>query len=130
VVATLEVDDSFYRAQVEHELRAKMLRLRQKAAGILGDKDLLRQLLADSISTFCVLFRHAILLGGEEAPFEKRAIIEHSTRKFLLDASPFHTLLDLREGKIAPRDVVPSPLFEQYLKGIQTVVDSVDRLEK
>jgi predicted nucleotidyltransferase len=130
VVATLEVDDSFYRAQVEHELRAKMLRLRQKAAGILGDKDLLRQMLADSISTFCVLFRHAILLGGEEAPFEKRAIIEHSTRKFLFDASPFHTLLDLREGKTAPRDVVPSSLFEQYLKGIQTVVDSVDRLEK
>src|SRR5690242_18254497 len=29
VVGPLQVDDSFYRAQVEHDLRAKLLRLRQ-----------------------------------------------------------------------------------------------------
>src|SRR5262249_47206688 len=32
VVSELALDDSFYRAQVEHDLRAKLLRLRQKAA--------------------------------------------------------------------------------------------------
>jgi hypothetical protein len=37
VLSTLHVDNSFYRAQVEHELRAKVLRLRQKAAGVLSD---------------------------------------------------------------------------------------------
>ena len=52
VVTPLVVDDSFYRAQVEHELRAKMLRLRQKASGMLSDADLLRRLLLDS-------FRHS-----------------------------------------------------------------------
>jgi hypothetical protein len=31
VITPLVVDDSFYRAQVEHDLRAKLLRLRQKA---------------------------------------------------------------------------------------------------
>ncbi len=56
VVSTMRVDNSFYRAQVEHELRAKLLRLRQKASGVLSDKDAPpRKLLADSISTFCVL---------------------------------------------------------------------------
>src|ERR1700694_4507623 len=58
VVSGIEVDNSFYRAQVEHELRAKLLRLRQKASGLLSDKDMLRKLLVDSLSTFCVLFRH------------------------------------------------------------------------
>src|SRR5699024_2922488 len=48
VIATLDVDDSFYRAQVEHDLRAKLLRLRQKAAGMLSHEDLLRRLMADS----------------------------------------------------------------------------------
>src|SRR6516162_4325912 len=33
VITPLVVDQSFYRAEVEHELRAKLLRLRQKAAG-------------------------------------------------------------------------------------------------
>ena len=62
LVADLEIDRSFYRAQVECELRTKLLRLRQKAGGVLSDKDALRQLMADSVSTFCILFRHALLL--------------------------------------------------------------------
>ena len=35
VITDLALDDSFYRAQVEHDLRAKLLRLRQKACGML-----------------------------------------------------------------------------------------------
>ena len=68
VISPWKSIDSFYRAQVEHELRAKLLRLRQKASGILSDKDVLRRLLVDSVSTFCVLFRHALILHGVEAP--------------------------------------------------------------
>ena len=41
----LQKDDrTFYRAQVEHDLRAKVLRLRQKAAGVLDQNDLLGRL--------------------------------------------------------------------------------------
>ena len=60
VITPLAIDDSFYRAQVEHDLRAKLLRLRQKACGMLSEPDLLRRMLVDSVSTFCVLFRHAL----------------------------------------------------------------------
>ena len=75
VIAGLEVDYRFYRAMVEHELRAKMLRLRQKAGGVLSENDLLLRLMADSISTFCVLFRHALRLAGEEPVFDKHEIV-------------------------------------------------------
>jgi predicted nucleotidyltransferase len=130
VVKDLEVDTSFYRAEVEHELRAKLLRLRQKAAGVLGDKELLRRLLSDSLSTFCVLFRHALLLAGTEPGFEKRQVIAKTRERFGIDPSPFEAILDLREGKRKPRDVDPSPLFESYLVQIQTVINAVDQLEK
>lgn len=129
-VAGLEIETCFYRAQVEHDLRAKMLRLRQKAAGVLADKDLLRALLADSISTFCVLFRHALQLSGAPAPFEKRAIVEQARTSFGIDPSPFLTVLDLREKKIKPRDLDPGPVFENYLNQIHAVIQVVDRLEK
>ena len=58
---------------MEHELRAKLLRVRQKAGGMLSDPDLLRRLLLDSVSTFCVLFRHAVWLAGGDAPSSKSA---------------------------------------------------------
>jgi predicted nucleotidyltransferase len=130
VVSGMEIDLSFYRAQVEHELRSKLLRLRQKAAGVLSEKDLLRQLLADSLSTFCVLFRHALILSGRLASARKREIIGEAARSFDFDAAPFERLLDLREEKIKPRELDPGPLLDGYLRGIGAVVDAVDRIAK
>ena len=126
----LEIDKRFYRAQVEHDLRAKLLRLRQRAAGVLGDATLLRTLLAESVSTFCVLFRHALLLHSVDAGYEKREVIEQARERFGTDAAPFLKLLDLREEKIKPRDIEPVSLLADYMKQIQTVIDAVDRLEK
>ena len=130
VVSGLEVDRAFYRAQVEHDLRAKLLRLRQKASGMLSDPNLLRRLLADSVSTFAVLFRHALALHGVEAPQRKREVMQAAQRQFGFDAAPFETLLDLREERVKPRDVEPVGLLASYLEGIGKVIDAVDRLEK
>jgi hypothetical protein len=130
VVSALVVDRSFYRAQVEHDLRAKLLRLRQKASGMLSDADLLRRLLVDSISTFCVLFRHALALSGVEAASRKREIIERTRDQFGIDALPFEKLIGIREERIKPREVEPVALLAAYLEGIGKVIDAVDRLEK
>ena len=130
VISSLVVDDSFYRAQVEHDLLAKLLRLRQKASGALSDKDVLRSLLADSVSTFCVLFRHALILRGLAAAGRKREVIEQARAAFGIDPLPFTKLLDLREDRIKPRELEPAGLLDSYLKQISVVIDAVDRLEK
>jgi hypothetical protein len=130
VIASLEVDRSFHRAQVEHELRSKLLRVRQKAAGILSDRDALCILLADSVSTFCVLFRHALILGGIAAPATKREIIESARAAFGIDAAPFLRLLDHREQKIKTAEVDPRNLLGSYLLEIGKVIEAVDKMEK
>jgi predicted nucleotidyltransferase len=130
LIADLEVDNSFYRAQVEHELRAKVLRLRQKASGALADPDVLRRLLLDSISTFCVLFRHALLLHGVPANVKKREVIAAAHKAFGMDPEPFDKLLDVREERIKAKEVEPVALLNSYLKQISVVIDAVDRLEK
>ena len=130
VITQLAIDDSFYRAQVEHDLRAKLLRLRQKAGGLLSNPDLLRRLLLDSISTFCVLFRHALILHGVPAPALKREVIARARETFALDPAPFEQLLDVREGRLKPRDLDPGALLGPYLAAISQVIDAVDILEK
>ena len=99
MIADLRVDDRFYRAMVEHELRAKMLRLRQKAGGVLSENDLLLRLMADSVSTFCVLFRHALSLAGNSRFSTSAKLCAATARRFGVDAAPFRTLLDVREEK-------------------------------
>jgi hypothetical protein len=123
VVADLAIGDAFYRAQVEHELRAKLLRLRQKAAGVLSDKGLLLGLLVDSISTFCTLFRHALVLAGSFS----RSAGGRRSRQAVQIGRRRSMRCSLREGR-KPRDVDPPRLFEQYQKD-QRGGDAVDRLE-
>lgn len=131
VVADLKVDYVFYRAQVEHELRAKLLRLRQKAGGMLSDEGLLTRLMADSVSTFCVLFRHAMLLAGEiELRFGKADVVAAAAGRFGVEKLPLMLLLDVREGHRLPKETKAADLFGQYLEQIQKVIDAVNKLER
>jgi predicted nucleotidyltransferase len=130
LVEGLEIDRSFYRAQVECQLRTKLLRLRQKGGGLLSDKDALRRLLAESVSTFCVLIRHALLLDGVPVTVPRRVVVDTAARHFGIDASPFLTLLDLREQKLKAKEVEPEPLFGRYMIQIDKVIDAVDVLAK
>jgi hypothetical protein len=130
VISSLTVDRSFHRAQVEHELRAKLLRLRQKAGGMLSNPDLLRRMLLDSVSTFCVLFRHALLLSGAQSGTQKREVIQRSKEKFGIDAAPFEILLDVRDERRKFRDFEPVGTLTAYMQGISQVIDAVDQLAK
>ncbi len=127
---TLVIDDRFYRAQVEHELRAKQLRLRQKAAGVLANRELLLRLMTDSVSTFCVLGRHALRLGGFDAPWTKHSIVASLRESFAIGGRSFDTLLSLREQNTRPRDVEPVELFQNYLDDIAALIAAVDQLDR
>jgi len=128
LVKDFHVDDTFYRAQVEHELRAKLLRLRHKAAGVLADRELTGRLLADSLSTFCVLFRHALILHGIEVPFGKREVVARAVEVFQLRSEAFEKLFDLRNGKSASPEVDFERLLAEYMSQISSVIEAVDRL--
>jgi hypothetical protein len=90
----------------------------------------MRRLLLDSVSTFCALFRHALVLHGDPPPVGKRAVIAAARQKFGFDPASFETLLDVREGRCKPREMDPEKLLGPYLEGISVVIDAVDRLEK
>lgn len=127
-IAGLHVDETHYRILVEHELRAKLLRLRQKAAGVLSDRQLLLRLMADSLATFAVLARHAVRLAGQPAPPTKRASLQAACSTFGIEGRAFYTLLDLREGSLKSGGIDVPTLFEQYLREIGALAAAVDRL--
>jgi predicted nucleotidyltransferase len=129
VIQDLSIDRTFYRAQVEMELRSKLLRLRQKAADVLANKPALLRLMIDSVPNFLVLARHALLVSELPAGFRKREVVRHLPDIGVEDA-PFETLLDLRDQSKVARDVDPEALFASYLKQIEALVSHVDRLSK
>jgi hypothetical protein len=130
VIADLEIDRSFYRAQVEHELRSKLLRLRQKAADVLSKKEDLAKLLSDSVSTFCVLGRHALILSGREARWAKRDVVADLEKVLALRFDAFHSVLNIRADGKLPADFNAVLLFEKYLTEIDALVTFVDQIDK
>ena len=77
-----------------------------------------------------MLFRHALIIAGVDAPAGKRDVMARAREQFSFDGLPFEKLLDLREGLLKPRDVDPTTLLGPYLKGISAVIDAVDRIGK
>lgn len=129
VIEPLQIDDWSYRGQVEHELRAKLLRLRQKAGGVLPERDLLLRLMCESVSTFCVLFRHALRLAGQQPGHDKNNVVRAAQSLWGVSPEPFHTLFALRSGSSKAKDVPDAvELFRAYLTQIKIVVDAVDGL--
>jgi predicted nucleotidyltransferase len=129
VIENLVIDRTFYRAQVEMELRSKLLRLRQKAAEVLTEKAPLLRLMIDSVPNFLVLARHALLLSEKPSGWKKREIVRHLP-DIGVDGTPFDILLDLREQSKRAGDVEPAALFAAYLQQIQALVGHVDGIEK
>ena len=125
----LTIDRSFYRAQVEQQLRSMEIRLRQRAAEALPDSERLLRLLADSISTFCVLGRHALLLAGREARWKKPNILAalQPVLEMRLDAAS--AILALRGSK-KPTHADPPALLDAYLAETDALVRFVDRLDR
>jgi predicted nucleotidyltransferase len=129
VVAHLHVDTKNYRTQVEHELRAKLFRLRQQGAQVLSDPAALLKLCVDSVSTFCTLGRHALLAGGIEVASGRRDVVHRLREKLGVQQSPFDVLLDLREHKDAVDTGDAVDLFAQYLEFVRRMVEYVDQME-
>lgn len=129
VIQDLGIDWCFYRAQVEHELRAKLIRLRQKAAELLSSPPRLLKLLADSLSTFCVLGRHALVLSGAEPKYKKGEIIAALEIAIGSGLEGATQILSLRSGK-EPAGVDATMLFEKYLSEMEALVRFVDALAK
>lgn len=125
-VVGLEIDPVLHRAQLEHEIRSKLLRLRQKAMPVLEDPKALLRLMVDSVPTFLLFARHILILKGFDAPAPRRQVVEAVHQAGLVAPVSFEKLIDLREGKLSPKSVDSVQLFEDYLRQIQSLVASID----
>lgn len=132
VIADLHIDMRNYRTQVEHDLRSKLLRLRQQGASLLSQSAKLLTLCVDSVNTFCVLGRHALELGGKKPKSERRAVVRQLAEVLNADMKPFEILLDIREDQpeVDPGGLAdPGELFAQYLVCIGRLIAFVDGLD-
>jgi predicted nucleotidyltransferase len=128
VVSALEVSMRQHRAQLEYELREKLILLRQQLLLAAGERQRIWDLLLGSLPAFATLFRHALIALGQSAPAGKRETFETLARHLACDASPFERVLDIRERRLNRKKVNIEELAAQYLAAVQQVTAAVDRM--
>ena len=128
IFASLHVPMDQHRVQLEHNLRTKLLTLRQSYIQVVGDDKRVRRLMLDSVSNFSTLFRHTLLAMGEQPAPHKAENIKRLAEKIKFDPGIFLKLLQVRERKANESEIPAASAFAQYLDGISTVVQAVDAL--
>jgi hypothetical protein len=83
--------------------------------------------MTNSLSTFCSLFRHAVFALGENMPATKREAIAAAAALTNSDATTFHQLMDLREGKSEVKTLAVEPSLRSYLAFVESITNEVDR---
>jgi hypothetical protein len=124
---TLQVPLQLHRSQVERELRTNWLRLRQAILAGPPDEKSHLDLMTQSLSTFCALFRHALFALGQPMFSTKREAVAATATLTAADPTAFQSLLDLREGKRKKDSIDVEATLRSYLTFVEAVTNEVDR---
>lgn len=124
---SLEVPTNLHRLQVERELRAAWLRLREGILTAPRKTQVHLALMLRSVSSFCVLFRHALYALGQAEAHSKREAVEAMAAVTGANPSGFQTILDFRAGKIKEKEIDVEATLQTYLEFVEVVTNEVDR---
>jgi hypothetical protein len=128
VLSGLHIPMQLHRAQLEYELREKLILLRGRLLLSANSKKQLWQLMLSSLSTFATLFRHALIALGATPPKTKRDVLQALATRIPFDASAFLQLLDIRERKAETKQFDVTDVFTRYLAAVQQITAAVDKM--
>jgi len=125
----ININDKDLRVQVEHELKAKLLSLRQGFMITKGDRNELIDLISLSLPTFSAIFRGTLFLkqieykGANSSELYERVEETFEVRKGL-----FLDLLNIKFGigKWTTSQLIE--LMEEYMATIRIIFRNVDKL--
>lgn len=132
VLEDLKISDEFLRHQTEYELRSKLIQLRRAYIPASASVEGLKNLMAQSFSSFVSLFRAVLLLHNVEPPRRKRKVAALTAQTLNIDGKIFEKIINIRENNFAETldEVSANQLFADYLAQIETVIGAVDKVGK
>lgn len=126
VLTTIRIAPRDLRAELEREMKSKVLRLRAAYAEAVDQPGRLQELLVRSSSTFLILFRGILRLKRVRPLPAKRDAATALARLLHLDLGVFAYIDGLRTGDRAARQAPAGQQARRYLAAIEAVTNKVD----
>lgn len=124
--AAVHADRDHLRRQLERELKGKLLALRSRYVLLHDEPRPLRQLMADSVSTFLVLFRAALRLYQADVPPGKVEALHALSHHIPFACEPLELAFAWHTGKKVENLPAVQASFADYLRTIEVIIDAVD----
>ena len=126
--AKLEINSANVRLQCEHELKGKLIRVRQ---GYL-ERGLLKRgiaaLLVESLTSYVPVFKNMLRLKEQPLPKTKREIIQQTAEVFKASPAPFLSILKMKEGMRLPEGKTVDGILADYLAQLDKLAIAIDEL--
>ena len=117
-----------HRAQLEYELREKLILLRQRLLAAANDDSRIADLLLHSLPAFITLFRHVLVVQGKSAPKTRAETVKILIAESGSDADLFQQLLEARKDQKVAKNLNAKDAARQYLAFAERLTELVDRL--
>ena len=122
----LDIHTTNLRHQLEYELRARLIKLRRLYITDSNNPNRVIRLMAESLDSFAVLFRHVLTLRGQEAPFDKRECVMKLADAIALDKRVFERIFQCEAEEQVWLQAETDETFGAYLSQIERVIDGVE----
>lgn len=123
----LDIPTHNLRHQLEYELRGKLIRLRTLYIPASQNANRLSQLMANSLDSFAVLFRHVLAMLNKDAPFDKRDCVMRLADALKLDKNVFTRVFEYAADDEIWLEAETNETFAKYLAQIERVIEAVDK---
>jgi predicted nucleotidyltransferase len=124
----IDVNRDHLRLQLEREAMGKLLQLRQGIIASGGERKRQSELLAESLSTFMVLFRALMRLHGEVPSTDYERLCAQVTARSGIDTGPFVRVVQHARGRTRLSDQDVPAVLSAYLAGAQQLESHIDQL--
>jgi hypothetical protein len=126
VLNEIKVDRENLRLQIEHELKGKLIQLREQYMLAGGRTRAIEELMLRSLSPFLVLFRAALRLFQEKVPTRKMDALEALSKHMDCKTDVFAELRRVKEGQTKLTSANAHGMFARYLDAVEKVSAAVD----
>ncbi len=128
VLKHLPISQANLRYQLEHELKGKLIQLREGYLLTDGSDGEVAELMMATLSTFQILLRALLRFFEVEVPLRKREAVRRLSTHTPFALTIFDELDELKNGKM-DLDLVNVPeLFQSYVETVENAADLVNRI--
>ncbi len=128
VLKNIQVDIRNLRFQCEHELKAKLLKLKQAYLLLNNNTAALRSLLLASFTSVLHILRNVLRIKGKKPPYLKHELLKELVLEFKIDNTVWDKILLAKNKKINLSAGEIEQLFIGFVRELESVVNIVDKL--